>query len=380
MMESKETLFIDGKEYPFQAGETVLNVAQRNGIDIPTLCFMKNASPTGACRMCVVEVRGARTLLAACVTPAAPKMVVKTNTPDVMKSRRLNLELLLSSGHHNCLVQDLDMDSWTDFQLRSLKADGHKDICPVYGDCRLQELAIKYQVRGVRFEPTEPRHKIEDVNPFIVRDLTRCILCGRCVQACNEVQVNNAISYGYRGTRSKIVASGDRALKDSDCVFCGECVQACPVGALVPVQDILENDPSKGETRLVKTTCSYCGVGCQMYLHVRKEKIVKVTGVEGIGPNYGSLCVKGRFGYSFINSPERLTKPLIKENGAFREASWDEALNLIQTRLGKIKKDTGPDSIAFLVSARITNEENYVAQKFARAVIGTNNVDHCARL
>jgi len=117
-----------------------------------------------------------------------------------------------------------------------------------------------------------------------------------------------------------------------------------------------------------------------MYLHVRKEKIVKVTGVEGIGPNYGSLCVKGRFGYSFINSPERLTKPLIKENGAFREASWDEALNLIQTRLGKIKKDTGPDSIAFLVSARITNEENYVAQKFARAVIGTNNVDHCARL
>jgi len=194
------------------------------------------------------------------------------------------------------------------------------------------------------------------------------------------VQVNNAISYGYRGTRSKIVASGDRALKDSDCVFCGECVQACPVGALVPVQDILENDPSKGETRLVKTTCSYCGVGCQMYLHVRKEKIVKVTGVEGIGPNYGSLCVKGRFGYSFINSPERLTKPLIKENGAFREASWDEALNLIQTRLGKIKKDTGPDSIAFLVSARITNEENYVAQKFARAVIGTNNVDHCARL
>jgi predicted molibdopterin-dependent oxidoreductase YjgC len=379
-MESQNSIVIDGGKYSFNAGETVLQVAQRNGIDIPTLCYMKNASPTGACRMCVVEVEGARTLLASCVTPATPGMIVRTDTPQVMKSRRLNLELLLSSGHHNCLVQDLDMDTWTDFQLRSMSADGHKDLCPVYGDCRLQELAIKYQIRGIRFEPAEPGHKIENVNPFIVRDLSRCILCGRCVQACNEVQVNNAISYGYRGARSKIVARGDRPLKESDCVFCGECVQACPVGALVPVRDIEENDPSKGETRLIRTTCSYCGVGCQMYLHVRKGKIVKVTGVEEVGPNYGSLCVKGRFGYNFVNSPKRLTAPLIKEKGNFREASWDEALDLIAQNLNKIKKESGPDSLGFLLSARITNEENYLAQKFARAVIGTNNVDHCARL
>lgn len=379
-MESGNTLSIDGKEYGFSPGETILQVAQRNGIDIPTLCYMKNAHPTGACRMCLVEVKGARSLLASCVTPAAPKMVVATNSPSVIRSRRLNLELLLSSGHHNCLVQDLDMDKWTDFQLRSLSVEEHKDICPAYGDCRLQELAVKYQVRGVRFEPAEPRHKIENVNPFIVRDLSRCILCGRCVQACNDVQVNNAISYGYRGTRAKITAAGDRALKDSDCVFCGECVQACPVGALVTVRDMEERAVTKGETSLVRTTCSYCGVGCQIYLHVRAGRIVKVSGVEDVGPNFGSLCVKGRFGYDFVGSPERLTSPLIKENGSFRKATWEEALDLTAKRLKEIKDKSGADSLGFFVSARITNEDNYVAQKFARAVIGTNNVDHCARL
>jgi predicted molibdopterin-dependent oxidoreductase YjgC len=379
-MESQNILVINGNEYAFSPGETILQVARRNGIDIPTLCWMKGASPTGACRMCVVEVEGARALVASCATPAAPKMVVRTETPQVMRARRLNLELLLSSGHHNCLVQDLDMDSWTDFQLKAMAATEHKDLCPVYGDCRLQELAIKYQIRGCRFEPTEPRHKIENVNPFIVRDLSRCILCGRCVQACNEVQVNNAISFGYRGTRSKIVAKGDRALKDSDCVFCGECVQACPVGALVLTQDMETDDRSKGDTKLVRTTCSYCGVGCQMYLHVRKGRIVRVTGVEEVGPNYGSLCVKGRFGYHFVDDPERLKVPLIRENGAFREATWDEAYQWVAEKFGRIKKESGADALGVLASARITNEENYVAQKFARAVIGTNNVDHCARL
>jgi len=379
-MESQNILVINGNEYAFSPGETILQVARRNGIDIPTLCWMKGASPTGACRMCVVEVEGARALVASCATPAAPKMVVRTETPQVMKARRLNLELLLSSGHHNCLVQDLDMDSWTDFQLKAMAATEHKDLCPVYGDCRLQELAIKYQVRGCRFEPTEPRHKIENVNPFIVRDLSRCILCGRCVQACNEIQVNNAISFGYRGTRSKIVAKGDRALKNSDCVFCGECVQACPVGALVLTQDMQTDDRSKGETRLVRTTCSYCGVGCQMYLHVRKGRIVRVTGVDDVGPNYGSLCVKGRFGYPFVHDPERLKVPLIRENGTFREASWEEAYQRVAEKFGQIKKESGADALGVMASARITNEENYLAQKFARAVIGTNNVDHCARL
>jgi predicted molibdopterin-dependent oxidoreductase YjgC len=200
------------------------------------------------------------------------------------------------------------------------------------------------------------------------------------VQACNEVQVNNAISYGYRGSGSKIVAKADRALKDSDCVFCGECVQACPVGALVTTEDFESRNRAKGETHAVRTTCSYCGVGCQLYLHVRNDRVVKVTGVEDLGPNYGSLCVKGRFGYDFIHDPARLKKPLIRENGNFREASWDEALNLVAEKLKSIKSQHGPDAIGVLSSARITNEENYLIQKFTRAVIGTNNIDHCARL
>jgi predicted molibdopterin-dependent oxidoreductase YjgC len=373
-------ILINGHEFTYLPGETVLQVARRNGIEIPTLCYMKNASPTGACRICLVEVEGARTLAASCATPAAPKMVVRTETPRVVRARRMNLELLLSSGHHNCLVQDLDVDSWTDFQLKAMSLKEHEDLCPAYGTCRLQELAIKDQIRTNRFAPNDPGHGIENVNPFIVRDLSRCILCGRCVQACNEVQVNNAISFGYRGKHSKIVARGDRALKDSDCVFCGECVQACPVGALVTTGDFETRIPDKSDTKLVRTTCSYCGVGCQMVLHVRKDRIEKVTGVEDLGPNYGSLCVKGRFGYDFVQDPARLTKPLIREGGSFREASWEEALNLVAGKLKSIKSQHGADSIGVLSSARITNEENYLVQKFTRAVVGTNNVDHCARL
>jgi NADP-reducing hydrogenase subunit HndD len=380
-MESTNIIRIDGKECEFMPGDTILDAARRNGIDVPTLCYMKGASPTGACRVCLVEVEGARTLVASCAMPAAPKMVVKTESERVLNARRMNLEMLISSGHHNCLDPDLDTDTGVDVQLGSMASEEHRDICPAYGDCRLQELAIKYQVAGKRFEPRDSRYPIENVNPFIIRDLSRCILCGRCVQACNEIQVNNAISYGYRGSNSKIVAKGDRALKDSDCVFCGECVQACPVGALITFGDFEAKGHPKKETNLVRTTCSYCGVGCQMHLHVREGRVVKVTGIEGLGPNYGRLCVKGRFGYDFIHDPERLKTPLIRTNGGgFREATWDEALGLIADRLGEIKEESGPDSIGVLSSARITNEENYLAQKLARAVLGTNNVDHCARL
>lgn len=378
-MDAENTMVIDGQTLSFAPGETVLQVASRNGIDIPTLCYLKGASPTGACRICLVEVEGARNLVASCAAPAAAKMVVKTESPRIVRARRTNIELLLASGQHNCLVQDMDMDSWTDFQLRSMEAKEHEDLCPAYGNCRLQELAVRYQVRTGHYAPSDTPYPIENVNPFIVRDFSRCVLCGRCVQACNEIQVNNAISFGYRGSVSKIVAKGDRALKDSDCVFCGECLQACPVGALIPKQN---SGPQQStlEAKKVRTTCSYCGVGCQLYLHVKDNRVFKVTGVEDVGPNYGSLCVKGRFGYDFIHDPARLKTPLIRENGDFREASWDEALDLVGKRLVEIKNESGPDSIMVLSSARITNEENYLAQKFTRAAIGTNNVDHCARL
>jgi predicted molibdopterin-dependent oxidoreductase YjgC len=377
-MPADNSLLINGNHFSFEPGETILQVALRNNIDIPTLCYLKRATPTGACRMCVVEVKGARSLVASCATPAAPNMEVQTETPKVAEARRMVLQLLLSSGNHNCAVCGTAGDNWTEFQLRVQKNEAGTELCPVWGDCRLQELAFRYQVTGERFEATQTAYPTETANPFILRDFSRCIQCGRCVQACNEVQVNQAIHFGYRGAATKIIAAGDRPYINSDCVFCGECVQACPVGALVEKDARYEARP--WEMRKVRSTCSYCGVGCQLYLHVKDNRVVKITGVEDVAPNFGSLCVKGRFGFDFIHSSDRLKTPLIRENGAFREASWSEALDLVARKLGEIKDAHGPDSIGMLTSARITNEENYIAQKFARAVLGTNNVDHCARL
>jgi len=378
-METENTMIINGLGVAFNPGETILDVASRNNVHIPTLCYLKGASPTGACRVCLVEVKGEKNLVTACSEPARAGMEVVTENPRIVNARRMNIELLLASGQHNCLVGEAALDQWTDFQLQALSHEGHRGICPAYGDCRLQDLAILYRARADRYPSADTEFPIEDVNPFIVRDFSRCILCGRCVQACNEIQVNNAISLGYRGEKSKVVTKGDLPLRDSDCVFCGECLQVCPVGALVPKKDFVPGGP-RPEARKIRTTCSYCGVGCQIYLHVRDGKIVKVTGVEHVGPNWGSLCVKGRFGFDFVHDKNRLTKPLIREGEGFREAGWDEALNLVAERLGAIKKEHGPDSMGVLTSARVTNEENYVAQKFARAALGTNNVDHCARL
>lgn len=376
-MAEKNIITINGNEFALGPGETILEVAQRNSVDIPTLCHLKGATPTGACRVCVVEVEGARSLLASCATPATNKMVVRTESKTVVEARRLIIQLLLSSGNHNCAVRGSDDKDWTRFQLNVQKDDGSAELCPVWGDCRLQDLAYRYQVSGDIFPATGTRYPMETVNPFIVRDFSRCIQCGRCVQACNDIQVNNAISFGYRGAEAKIIASGDRPLKDSDCVFCGECVQVCPVGALVEKDVRYRVRP--WETQKVRTTCSYCGVGCQLELHVKNNQVVKVDGADA-APNYGSLCVKGRFGFNFINSPERLTQPLIKENGKFKEASWDEALDLVAKKLSGIKEKHGGDSIGVLTSARMTNEDNYIAHKFTRAVLKTNNIDHCARL
>lgn len=377
-MSDAQTISINGHSLQFEAGETILEVARRNSIDIPTLCHLKNTTPTGACRICVVEVAGARSLLTACATPAAAGMQVQTESPKVVEARKLILQLMLSSGNHNCAVRGSDDSDWTQFQLQVHGDDSSDELCPVWGDCRLQDLAYRYQVSGESFAGTETRYPMETVNPFIVRDFSRCIQCGRCVQACNEVQVNNAISFGYRGPDSKIIAAGDRPLKDSDCVFCGECVQVCPVGALV--EKDVRYKVRQWDTRKVQTTCSYCGVGCQLDLHVQDNEVVKVTGVEGAVPNHGSLCVKGRFGFNFINSDERLQAPLIKENGKFRAASWDEALDLVADKFKTIRDTHGGDAMGVLTSARVSNEENYIANKFTRAVLKTNNIDHCARL
>ena len=378
-MNHKNIITINGHEFSFIEGQTILQVARKNGINIPTLCYLKGASPTGRCRICIVEIEGVEDLKSACSFPAESKMTVRTDTPRVISARRKNIETLLASGHHNCLAAQMDGASWTDFQLNAMDAKEHQDLCPAYGDCRLQELAIKYRVKGDYHSLMDARYPIEDVNPFIVRDFSRCILCGRCVQACNEIQVNNVLSIGYEDADSKIITKGDLALKDSNCVFCGQCLQACPVGALYPQKHMLHRRGSM-EVKKVRTTCSYCGVGCQLYLHIKDNEVVEVSAVEDVPPNYGRLCVKGRFGYDFINHPDRLKTPLIRENDGFREASWEEALTLVGQKITRIKEASGPDVIGVFTSARVTNEENYLAQKFARVAIGTNNIDHCARL
>jgi len=280
-------------------------------------------------------------------------MDVATDTPRVHSARRLNTELLLSAGRHDCL------------------------LCEANGNCRLQDLAYRYRVDGSTFPRNDRIYPTEDINPFIVRDFSRCILCGRCVQACNQLVVNQAISQGYRGSQSKIVTGGDYPYHQSDCVFCGQCVEVCPTGALTEKK--LRGLGRAWETERVRTTCPYCGVGCQMWLHVKEGRIVKVSAVEGAAPNDGRLCVKGRFGYDFIYSEERLKTPLIRENGQFREASWDEALDLVAAKFKEIIGKHGPDAIAGVSSARSINEDSYQMQKLFRAVFKSNNIDHCAR-
>lgn len=377
-MGADQQIVINGRRLSFQDGDTILKVASDNDISIPTLCHLKGTTPTGACRICVVEVEGARTLLTACSTPAVANIVVHTESARVVAARREILGLMLASGNHNCAIATGGDEEWTQLQLQAQENDGTSELCPAWGDCKLQELAYAYQVSAdpeSRARETDPP---ELVNPLIVRDFSRCILCGRCVQACNEVQVNRAISFGYRGAKSKIVAAGDRPLVESDCVFCGECVQACPTGALVEKKARYTWRPWKNKK--IRTTCPYCGVGCQQWLHVQDGRIVKVTGVEDAEPNQGRLCVKGRFGYDFIYSEDRLKTPLIREeNGEFREASWDEALDLVADRFKEIIAQSGPDAVSGVSCARSINEDSYNMQKLFRAVFKTNNIDHCAR-
>jgi formate dehydrogenase alpha subunit len=351
----KFSITIDGKELEAFAGQTILDLAKAGQIYIPTLCCYPGTKLVGACRVCVVEVEGQRTLAAACSTPVSPGMVIRTDTERVRQAQRLVVELLWSSGDHNCLV------------------------CEANGRCELQDLIYWLKIEKPRFPIESPEYLLDKSNTMIERDLNKCILCGRCVRACNEIQVNEVLDFFERGSKMKVGPAFDTDYFDSNCVFCGECVDACPTGAIINKQSRFEGRP--WETEKVRTTCGYCGVGCQMDLQVRNGKVVNVTGNSTYGPpNQGSLCVKGRFGMEFIGHPSRLKTPLIKENGEFRKASWDEAYDFIAARFASIKQKHGPDSLAGFASARCTNEENYLFQKFMRAAIGTNNVDHCARL
>jgi len=364
---------INGKSVPLEPGWTLLDAARAHGFHVPTLCHLDGSRPTGRCGICVVEVEGAGELVPACSTPARDGMAVKTESRAVVEARREVLRKLLASGYHNCVVAQMDLDSWTDFQMEAMKRPWHGEICPAHGACKLQDLAIAYGVEIDRADLPSAEFPLDDSHPMFVRDFSRCIRCGRCAKACNEVQVNLAIPFNEQAAEEGRFPVADYDL----CVHCGECVQACPVGAIFEKKAFARSH--NGELRKVRTTCPYCGVGCQLQLHVKDQEIVKVTGVEGARPNDGRLCVKGRFGYDFIYSEERLATPLVRENGSFREASWDEALGLVADRFQAIVREHGPDAIGGVSCARSINEDSYQMQKLFRAVIGTHNIDHCAR-
>ncbi|NQT19283.1 MAG: formate dehydrogenase subunit alpha [Planctomycetes bacterium] len=348
---------IDGTDYDAQPGQTVLDVARANGIYIPTLCYHARTGRAGRCRACVVEAEGIRGLKAACVLEVQHAMVIRTDTPAVMNTRRTVVELLLAGGKHNCLA------------------------CESNGDCELQDMAYKLGIEKPKFlmETTDLQPDLSAEG--IVRDLDKCILCGRCVASCNNNVMHEVLDFGWRGDDVRIVCDNNKPMGDSSCVQCGECVQVCPVGALT-------FKTSKGKARnweveKKRVICPYCGVGCVMEIAVRDNEYLWATAVEENCdnlPNKGMLCVKGRFGLDYLNRPDRLTTPMIRKNGKLEEATWDEALEFAAARLQQVKQEHGPGAVGCFSSAKTTNEENFAMMRFARAVIGTNNVDHCARL
>ena len=345
---------IDGKEVEVEEGSTVLEAAKKAGIDIPHLCYEERLIPSSSCRLCVVEVKGVQNLVASCSYPVREGMEVRTDTERVKRARRVALELLISNHPLDCMT------------------------CEKSGDCLLEKYAYELGVSSSRFQGEKISYPVIQDNPFIERDNTKCILCGRCVIVCSDIQQCQVLDFAKRGFFTIITTGFDKKLTETDCVFCGNCLSVCPVGALVERER--KGKGREWEFKKTTTICPYCGCGCQITLHTKDNKVVKVTSSSDAPANSGWLCVKGRFGFEFINSPERLTHPLIKKNGVFKKVSWEEALEFTASRLKEIKRKYGENSIAGLSSAKCTNEENYLFQKFMRQVIGTNNVDHCARL
>ncbi|NOQ27781.1 MAG: formate dehydrogenase subunit alpha [Bacteroidales bacterium] len=350
------SISIDGKQIATLEGANLLQVAKDNGINIPSLCYHKKLTPTGACRLCVTKIKGQKGLLMSCTVSVTDGMEIIAFDNEIEETRKHTLDYLLAE--HNDIHDGTYKDEFRDLVIQ-------------YGLDKPENRKYPNISKALAY-------KIDDTSPVLSYDASKCIKCFRCIKGCDEVQGKNVLSFSERGITSHIIAGFDK-WNESECDGCGECVQLCPTGALVEKPHRKEIKIEKVEKNVI-TTCPYCGVGCQLDLSIQDGKIVRSEGAEGILPNDGRLCVKGRFGIDYVQSPERLTKPLIKKNDKFVEAEWDETLDLIASKFSEIKGKYGNDALAGYASAKCTNEDNYLFQKFIRVVFGTNNIDYCTRL
>ncbi|MBW1897425.1 MAG: molybdopterin-dependent oxidoreductase [Deltaproteobacteria bacterium] len=342
------TLTINGEHVSCTEGSSLLEAAQGHGIKIPTLCHHHSLKPFGACRMCLVEDEKTGRIIASCVTPAAQKMSVLTDSPRVLKHRRNIVRLMMAEHPESCIT------------------------CSKGNRCSLRQYAAELGIGETGLYPIPNYRNIEQANPFIQRDLTKCILCGKCIRADHELVVTGAIDYNMRGFDSRPSTLFDRPLEKSTCTFCGTCLSICPTGALSPVS-IFVGTPEKEKLSF----CGFCGVGCRLSLGISDNQVVEVNPAHiKKSVNDATLCVRGHFGHDFLNVKQRMTKPMIKKDGSLSSVSWAEAIELVAGRLTQIKDKHGPDSIAFLGSSKCANEENYLFQKLARIGFKTNNIDN----
>ncbi len=354
MTKKMRRVTINGIETECGKEETILQAAKKAGFEIPTLCHDERLEPYGGCRLCIVQVKGVGRPLPACTTPVTNNMEICTENDTITRIRKNIISLLLSNHPNDCMR------------------------CEKTGDCALQDLAYKYEVDGKRFEGEQWDLPIREDNPFITYEPNKCILCGRCVRICNEVVMAGTIDLVGRGFDSMPDTAFRKPRSLDNCEFCGQCVSTCPTGALTD-----RKGRGKGRSydmKRIKTTCSYCGTGCNFYLNLKDNKVVKVTSDYDAPVNHGNLCIKGRYGYDFIHSEERIKTPLIKKGGTFHESTWNEALGLVARKFKELIKNYGSDSVGAFSSSRCTNEENYLIQKWVRTTFGSNNVDNCARV
>jgi len=350
------TLSIDGRQISVAEGTSVLRAAAESGINIPKLCATDSLNAFGSCRMCMVEIEGHKGKPASCTTPVGEGMVVKTQTDDLAKLRRNVMELYISDHPLDCLT------------------------CSANGDCELQDMAGVVGLREVRYGLQGDNHlqlEKDYSTPYFNFDSAKCIVCSRCVRACDEIQNTLALTVEGRGFESRISAGGTDLLA-SDCVSCGACVQACPTAALMENSIEQYGQPEHS----VITTCAYCGVGCSFKAEMKGEQVVRMVPYKGGKANQGHSCVKGRFAFGYATHKDRISKPMVRESIdlPWREVDWDTAISFAADRLNKIKAERGANAIGGITSSRCTNEETYLVQKMIRAGFGTNNVDTCARV